>query len=329
MAKHIIEYLKYLGESEFARTIKQETKAYSLIIFTLLILSACKPKHYEVVNRAESKFYNAIEKRDFVSAYEILNELKVLTTSDYDHSDYQKKLLDIRIPFLLENDAWDVAFSELKEYADLAERYEEEYFQKMLYLIANHELKNNNFNNVTQILDYLFLWSSNNDVDEDTFAGFMKSSISYLLSQGKYIEALSLIDYYPISNFEINVDHYNHDDYNAKAVLINEALQSILNKLLLNNVENFPYSELVSRYRPIAKKGKIVETGTYKRKFKTGEKVVVDNKGRVQKDNLGRTIKEETFEYKTEKINYYGVDFSHEDKETAVRRIESKGIKLR
>lgn len=65
--------------------------------------------------RLRSKFFISVENRNFEDAYQYLAELKALRgqkASTY----YLEELLKIRIPYLLENDAPEVAIKELSEY---------------------------------------------------------------------------------------------------------------------------------------------------------------------------------------------------------------------
>lgn len=283
----------------------------SAIVIGLLLVNEFKPTRYKSETQVESEFYKAIEGRKFDKAYELLNELKVLTDS-WDHFDYHKKLLDIRIPYLLENNAWEVAFSELKELSGLAGTSEEHYYQEMLFIIADNVIKNQSFNNVTQILDYFFIWVSDEDFDEEGFLDFMKSSLSYLISKSQYLDALSLIKYYPISNYDINAEYYMHDSYNEEAIIINEALERLLGMLLINNVRNFPYSELVNMYKPIIKRGEFYGTSKVtKQRIKQGKPNVW----------LG-----ENLEYYQVTINLYKFYPTNEYKLNAQQRLKEAGI---
>jgi len=194
----------------------------SVIVIGLLIVNEFKPTRYKSVKRVKGEFYNSIEKKDFVRAYEYLNELKVIT-SEFDHFDYHKELLNSRIPYLLGNNAWEVAFSEIKEVKNYKyDSYDAiQYTQEILFLIADHEIKNGNFNHASQVLDYLFIGIPSDDLNKEGFISFMKTCTNYLLSQSKYKEALSLINYYPIPNYEATVKYYedSHDYYNKDALM--------------------------------------------------------------------------------------------------------------
>ena len=91
-----------------------------------------------------------------------------------------------------------MAFSEIKEVKNYKyDSYDAiQYTQEILFLIADHEIKNGNFNHATQVLDYLFIGIPSDDLNKEGFISFMKTCTNYLISQSKYKEALSLINYY-------------------------------------------------------------------------------------------------------------------------------------
>ena len=51
-------------------------------------------------------------------------------------------------------------------------------------------------------------------------------------------------------------------------MIINEALQTLLNKLLINSIHDFPYVELVNMYKPIIKEVNLLSLKENRRRLK-------------------------------------------------------------
>jgi len=94
-------------------------------------------------------------------------------------------------------------------------------------------------------------------------------------------------------------------------MIINEALQTLLNKLLINNIHDFPYIELINMYKPIIKRGEfVISKKENRRRLKEG-------KSAYDKDN---------WEYFQTTIDYYKFYPSYEYKINAQNRLKEVGI---